>query len=90
MILKVVREKQSDEETKTSFGDTISSIITEVYSGDNYKEIDGNASIGNNEGIIMTNYDQLNEITNKFDHYELLEAYLMNDNGKTIERINTL
>ena len=85
MILKVVREKQNGE--RTSFGDTNCSIVTEVYSGDNYKEIDGSASIGNNEGIVMTSYDQLNEITNKFDHYELLEAYLMNDSGKTIERI---
>jgi hypothetical protein len=80
MILKVVRQRQSDEEIRTS-------LITEVYSGDDYKEIDGSASIGNNEGIIMTSYDQLNEITNKLDHYELLEAYLMNDNGKTIEKI---
>ena len=80
MILKVVRQRQSDEEIRTS-------LITEVYSGDDYKEIDGSASIGNNEGIIMTNYDQLNEITNKIEHYELLEAYLMNDSGKTIERI---
>lgn len=80
MILKVVRQRQSDEEIRTS-------LITEVYNGDNYKEIDGSASIGNNEGIIMTSYDQLNEITNKMEHYELLEAYLMNDSGKTIERI---
>ena len=80
MILKVVRQRQSDEEIRTS-------LITEVYSGDDYKEIDGSASIGNNEGIIMTSYDQLNEITDKMEHYELLEAYLMNDNGKTIERI---
>ena len=80
MILKVVRQRQSNEEIRTS-------LITEVYSGDDYKEIDGSASIGNNEGIIMTNYDQLNEITNKMEHYELLEAYLMNDSGKTIERI---
>ena len=80
MILKVVRQRQSDEEIRTS-------LITEVYSGDDYKEIDGSASIGNNEGIIMTSYDQLNEITNKIEHYELLEAYLMNDSGKTIERI---
>lgn len=80
MILKVVRQRQSDEEIRNS-------LITEVYNGDNYKEFDGSASIGNNEGIIMTSYDQLNELTNKFDHYELLEAYLMNDSGKTIERI---
>lgn len=80
MILKVVRQRQSDEEIRTS-------LITEVYSGDDYKEIDGSANIGNNEGIIMTSYDQLNEITNKIEHYELLEAYLMNDSGKTIERI---
>ena len=80
MILKVVRQRQSDEEIRTS-------LITEVYSGDDYKEIDGSASIGNNEGIVMTSYDQLNEITNKIEHYELLEAYLMNDSGKTIERI---
>ena len=80
MILKVVRQRQSDEEIRTS-------LITEVYSGDDYKEIDGSASMGNNEGIIMTSYDQLNEITNKIEHYELLEAYLMNDSGKTIERI---
>lgn len=84
MILKITRQKQrtSNDEKEGS-----TELITEIYSGENYKQIGGDAIIGENHGIILTSYDQLCEITNEMVHYETLNAYLMNNEGKTIERI---
>ena len=81
MILKVVRQRQFDDgkEGKTS-------LITEMYSGNTYKELDGFVDIGNNKDIPITSYD-LQKLYDKPNHYETLEAYLMNDEGKTIERL---
>lgn len=84
MILKITRQKQRTNEEKKE-GST--ELITEIYSGENYKQIGGDAEIGNNTGIILTSYDQHCEITGEMIHYETLNAYLMNNEGKTIERI---
>ena len=83
MILKIVRQRQFDDgkEGKTS-------LITEMYSGNTYKELDGFVDIGNNKDIPITSYDLPDDLSGKFNHYETLQAFLMNDEGKTIERLN--
>lgn len=81
MILKI--ERQTTHSTKNP----PHQLITEIYSGEKFKQIGGMAEIGNNIGISLTDYDQLDEITNETIHYETLNAYLMNNEGKTIERI---
>ena len=82
MILKIERQKIINEEKQGS-----TELITEIYSGENYKQIGNTVEIGNNIGIPLASYDQLCEITNAMVHYETLNAYLMNNEGKTIERI---
>lgn len=84
MILKITRQRQR---TSSNEKEGSTELITEVYSGENYKQIGGSAEIGDNIGISLTSYDQLCEITNEMVHYETLNAYLMNNEGKTIERI---
>ena len=82
MILKVCRQKCVSNEKEGS-----TELVTEIYSGNTYKEVGGTATIGENTGVILTSYDQVCEITGANVHYETLNAYLMNDEGKTIERI---
>lgn len=81
MILKVCRQKSFSNGKEGS-----TELVTEIYSGDTYKEVSGNATIGGNN-VILTSYDQMCDITGNMVHYETLNAYLMNDEGKTIERI---
>ena len=81
MILKVCRQKKINE------GDCgTTELVTEFYSGNTYKENSGVVIIGENS-IVITSYDQLDEISGKIIHFETLNVYLMNDEGKTIERI---
>lgn len=82
MILKVERQEQIDDGKNG-----LTRIITEIYQGNNYRFDGKNALIGNDD-VLLTNYDLPDEITGeKLIHYEILNAYLMNDEGKTIERI---
>ena len=81
MILKIERQKQIDYGEE---GSTI--LITEIYQGNNFK-FDGTTATIGNDNVLLTSYDSLDEITNNFIHYETLNAYLMNNEGKTIERI---
>lgn len=80
MILKICRQKQSENSTEKPF-------VTEIYSGDKYKSIDNVAEIGNTTGIPLSDYDISNPISGEFEHYKIINAYLMNDNGQTIERL---
>ena len=82
MILKICRQKSTSNGREGS-----TELVTEIYSGNTYKEVGGSASIGENVGISLTSYDQACDITGNMVHYETLNAYLMNDEGKTIERI---
>ena len=81
MILKIERQEQIENDKEGS-----TRLITEIYQGSNYK-FDGTSATIGNDNVILTSYDSLDEITNIFTHYETLNAYLMNDEGKTIERI---
>lgn len=82
MILKICRQKCKDNGKQGS-----TELITEIYSGERYIESEGHAEIGNSIGIPITDYEQLDSITNDLISYKILYAYLMNDNGKTIEKI---
>ena len=81
MILKIERQEQIDNGKEGS-----TRLITEIYQGDSYK-FDGTSATIGNDNVLLTSYDLQDEITNNFVHYETLNAYLMNDEGKTIERI---
>lgn len=74
MILKICRQKQNENSTEGK-------LITEIYSGDKYKEIGGIV------GIPLTDYDMSNPISNEIEHYKILNVYLMNNEGKTIEKL---
>ena len=82
MILKIVRQRQFDNGKEGT-----TSIITEMYSGDTYKEHDG-FEITTVIAKLRKEYDLFNDLSGKPNHYTTLEAYLMNDEGKTIERLN--
>jgi len=80
MILKICRQKQNENSTEGK-------LITEIYSGDKYKEIGGIAEIGDIVGIPLTDYDMSNPISNEIEYYKILNVYLMNNEGKTIEKL---
>lgn len=80
MILKICRNK-------TTKNNTQGTPIIEIYSGENFVSRDGFVGIGNNTSIPIGSYDLKDDITNEFVHYEVLYAYLMNNEGKTIERL---
>lgn len=80
MILKICRQKQSENSTEGI-------SITEIYSGDKYVERGNMVEIGNTDGIPLTDYDMLNPISEEMEHYKILSAFLMNDQGQTIERL---
>lgn len=81
MILKIERQEQIDNGKEGSIR-----LITEIYQGNNYK-FDGTSATIGNDNVLLTSYDLQSEITGNFIHYETLNAYLMNNEGKTIERI---
>lgn len=81
MILKIERQEQIDNGKEGS-----TRLITEIYQGNNYK-FDGTSATIGNDNVLLTSYDLQDEITGNFIHYETLNAYLMNNEGKTIERI---
>ena len=105
MILKVCRRKFINN-------DKVGSIetVTEFYNGNSFKEANGiitiddketviitdyeqldeiteNSIKDDKEAVITTNYEQLDEITGNFIKYETVYAFIMNNEGKTIERL---
>ena len=82
MILKICRKKSRITDKEGSV-----ETVTEFYSGNSFKETGGSVTIDNKESVIITDYDQLDEITDGFIKYETVYAFIMNDEGKTIERL---
>lgn len=81
MILKIVRQKKiyNDKEGETSFETT-------YYESKSFNEKDG-FIFTDKDTIPLTDFEGIDEITNKVVKFNVCEAYLMNNEGKTIERI---
>ena len=83
MILKVRRHKYvSEVEGKHAL-----LLVEEYYESPSFKIVDGDAVDASGHGIIVTNYHQLDDIDGKEYNYDIVDAYLLNDHGKTIDRI---
>lgn len=82
MILKVCRKKIIETNNEGSI-----ETVTEFYNGKSFKQINGNVTIDDKQSVIINNYSQLDEITGNFINYETVYAFIMNDDGKTIERV---
>lgn len=82
MILKICRERFRNEGNQGS-----TEVVTEFYNGDSFRESNGSVTIDNKESVIITDYDQLDEITGNLIKYETVYAFIMNNEGKTIERL---
>ena len=82
MILRVTRRKVIDN---GNCGST--ELITEIYDGSGFINQNGCMNIDNKKSVCLTDYDKLDEITDEMAHYEVLDAFLMNNEGKTIDRI---
>lgn len=84
MILKVRRKKHGDEDTMGKF------LIEDYYESSSFRNKDGSMISEEGKDIIITNYSQIDEITGLMWHYDIVDAYLMNNEGKTIERITII
>lgn len=82
MILKICRKKYTENGKSGSI-----EAITEFYSGNSFKETNGIVTIDNKQSIIINNFDGLDEATESSVHYETVYAFIMNEEGKTIERL---
>lgn len=82
MILKVRKQKQVDEGNQ---GHT--ELITEYYQSESFVEQDGFMTTKEGKTIFVVDYSGLDEISGNGIRYVILDAFLMNDEGKTIERI---
>lgn len=82
MILKICRKKIIEDNVEGKV-----QVITEFHNCNSFKESNGIIEVENNKQIIISDFDGLDEITNKSIHYETIYAFLMNDEGKTIERL---
>lgn len=84
MILKVRRNKHGDEDTTGNI------LIEEYHESSSFKNQDGSMISEEGKNIIITNYWQKDEITDLTYFYDIVDAYLMNNEGKTIERIKVI
>lgn len=83
MILKVRRFKYyTNDESNCKV------MMEEFYESPTFKVVDGSAIDNKGNNIIVTNYHQIDEITCEDITYEIVDVYLMNHEGKTIQRIN--
>lgn len=82
MILKICRKRFKTKDKEGSVD-----IVTEFYNGNSFKEANGNVIIDDKESVVISNYEQLDVITNEFIQYETEYAFIMNNEGKTIERL---
>ena len=72
MIVKIVRDEEKE-------------LRTEFYSGEKIVVTDENVEI-DGKNILLTDFDAVDTEDNEV-HSSVVEAYLMNENGKTIEKI---
>ena len=84
MILKVRRKQHGDEDTMGKV------LIEDYYESSSFRNKDGSMISEEGKDIIITNYSQRDEITGLMWHYDIVDAYLMNNEGKTIERISII
>lgn len=82
MILKVVKSREIEKNKEKEI-----TILTEYYESKKFNFIDGFVQTDKNELIDIKDYSQKDDITDNFVEYKILETYLMNNDGKTIERI---
>ena len=82
MILKICRRKFINNDKKGSI-----ETVTEFYNGNSFKEANGNVIIDDKETVIITDYEQSEGLTENFIKYETVYAFIMNNEGKTIERL---
>jgi hypothetical protein len=82
MILKIRRKRFKTKDKEDS-----AEGITEFHYGNSFIEANGVVIIDNKESIDISDYEQLDVITNEFIQYETKYAFIMNDEGKTIERL---
>lgn len=82
MILKICRKKTKETDKEGSI-----ELVTEFYSGNSFKEMDGDVIIDDKKSVIVNDFGQLDEITGNIINYETIYAFIMNDEGKTIEKI---
>lgn len=82
MIVKILREKITDLENGAKGTD----IFREFYRG-NSIEFSENGIVVDKKVVSLGNYDHIDEISKKTVHCNILSAFIMNDEGKTIERL---
>lgn len=82
MILKIQRQKQIDSKEQG-----ITELVTEYYESKNFKE-QGCFMLFDDEKskIRITDYEELTD-DDCIIYYKTLSVYLMNNEGKTIERL---
>ena len=84
MVLKIVKERNT-EDTKIAIEDG-ERYITEYYEGKYFKLQNGFITT-DKESINVGRYSLYDEVIGVWFEYETKELYLMNNEGKTIERL---
>lgn len=84
MVLKIVKEKNT-EDTSVLIEDG-ERYITEYYEGKHFKLQNGFITT-DKESIDVDRYSLYDEVLGVWFEYETKELYLMNNEGKTIERL---
>ena len=79
MILKILKTRKKENSTETK-------IINEYYEDQWFWLCDDFIEC-NKDNIYIEKYNIRDDITGDWVEYETIEAYLMNNEGKTIEKI---
>ena len=79
MILKTVKTRKEENSTEVK-------IINEYYE-DKWFRLCDDFIESNKDNIDIGKYNIRDDITENWVEYETIEAYLMNNEGKTIEKI---
>lgn len=83
MILKICRKKIKENEKEGT-----TQIITEYYNGNSFKMTnDSDIVIDDKECVFIADFGKADKITGDIIKYETTFAYIMNNDGKTIERL---
>jgi len=82
MILKVCRNKKTETNKEGCI-----QVVTEYYTSDTFRQIGEVVELDNNRSVIIGNFGGLDEISEQVIDYETVYAYIMNNEGKTIERL---
>lgn len=88
MILKVVREQTFESDNGKEGLKPEDTPIIDFYESKKFSFKNGFAYTEKNEMIEINDYAQHDDMLGGFVKYKTLEAYLMNNEGKTIERLN--